>query len=325
MSMLDHLAGLAAAAALVIPRRLRRGPMRPGWSLQVEILAEHMRAFQRRISPLDPLRQRAAWDALTAPSAVARQVRREPVEIAGVPGAWFTPRKGAEDRVVIYLHGGAYIYGSIDTHEELIGRVALAARARVLALTYRLAPEHPFPAAIEDVVAAYRALLAQGIAPGRVLFAGDSSGGNLSVTTLLALREAGVPLPAGAALICPWVDVSARDGSMAENEAYDWATRADADVWAAAYLGGADPRDGRASPLFADLRGLPPLLVQVGEAELLRDQVLAFVDRARAAGVEVEFELAPGMIHNWHVFAATLPEARRSLASIGAFARRVAA
>jgi len=326
MGMLVHLSGIAAAASRVIPRRLQRGPLRPGWSWQIEILAEHMRAFNRRFGPLEPIAQRAAWDSLIAPSAVARKVRREPAGVADVPGAWFTPRDGAqvEDRVVVYLHGGAYIYGSVDTHEELIGRVALAARARVLALNYRLAPEHPFPAAIEDVVAVYRALLAEGTSPGRVLFAGDSAGGNLAATTLLALREAGVPLPAGAVMICPWVDVSAREGSMAENEAYDWATRADADVWAKAYLGGADARDGRASPAFADLTGLPPLLVQVGEAELLRDQVRAFVDRARAAGVEVEFELAPGMIHNWHIFAATLPEARAALAQIGAFARRVA-
>jgi len=326
MGMLVHLSGIAAAASRVIPRRLQRGPLRPGWSWQIEILAEHMRAFNRRFGPLEPIAQRAAWDSLIAPSAVARKVRREPAEVAGVPGAWFTPRDGAqvEDRVVVYLHGGAYIYGSVDTHEELIGRVALAARARVLALNYRLAPEHPFPAAIEDVVAVYRALLPEGTSPARVLFAGDSAGGGLAAAALLALREAGAPLPAGAVLICPWVDKSAREGSMIENEPYDWASRADADVWAKAYLGGADPRDGRASPAFADLKGLPPLLVQVGEAETLRDQVRAFVDRARAAGVEVEFELAPGMIHNWHIFAATLPEARAALAQIGAFARRVA-
>lgn len=324
MGVLVHLTGMAAAAARVIPRRMRSGPLRPGWSLQIEILAEHLRAFNRRFGKLDPLGQRAGWASLNAPSAVAGKIWREPAAIAGVPGAWFSPRTGAEDRVILYLHGGAYIYGSVDSHQELIARIALEARARVLALDYRLAPEHPFPAAIDDVVAVYRALVAGGTAPRRVLIAGDSAGGGLTAAALLTLRDAGDRLPAGGVMICPWVDVEARDGSMIENEAYDWATREDADLWQRTYLGGADPRDGRASAIHAELRGLPPLLVQVGEAEILRDQVRAFVDKARAAGVAVEFELAPGMIHDWHIFAATLPEARRSIASIGAFARRLA-
>lgn len=325
MGLLTHIPSMAAALVRVARRRAEQGPLRPGWSFGFEVSVESLRSLSQRVSGQDPLTQRRLWDSTAVPSATARKVRRERAEVGGVPGAWITPKAGADDRVVLYFHGGAYIYGSLETHAELMERIAIAARARVLGLSYRLAPEHPFPAAIEDAVAAYRGLLRDGAAPGRIVLSGDSAGGNLAVAALLTLRDAGDPLPAGAALICPWVDLTERGGSMVTNEPYDWGFAEDFEGWMRVYIGGGNPRDGRASPLYADLRGLPPLLVQTGGAELLRDQVLAFVERARAAGVEVERDLQPDMVHNWHVLAAMLPEARQAIERIGEFARRVAA
>lgn len=325
MGLLTHIPSMAAALVRVTRRRAAEGPLRPGWPFGFEVAVEHLRSLSQRVRGQDPLAQRALWDSASAPSQTARKVRRERAEVGGVPGAWITPKAGADDRVVLYFHGGAYIFGTLETHAELMERIAIAARARVLGLSYRLAPEHPFPAAIEDAVAAYRALLRDGTAPGRIVLSGDSAGGNLAAATLLTLRDAGDPLPAGAALICPWVDLTERGGSMVTNEPYDWGFCDDFEGWMRAYIGGGDPRDGRASPLYADLAGLPPLLVQTGGAELLRDQVLAFVERARAAGVEVERDLHPDMVHNWHVFAGMLPEGQRAIERIGAFARRVAA
>ncbi|HSO00234.1 MAG TPA: alpha/beta hydrolase [Candidatus Nanopelagicales bacterium] len=325
MGLLVHLPSMVASAARVTLRRAQQGPLRPGWSWTYEVFVEHLKALSRRFHGLPPAAQRAGWNSTAVPSTTARKVRRERAEVGGVEGAWITPRAGHDERVVLYFHGGAYIYGTLETHAELMERIAIAARARVLGVSYRLAPEHPFPAGIDDAVAAYRGLLESGVAPGRVVLAGDSAGGGLAAATLITLRDAGDPLPAGAVLICPWVDMTARGGSMVTNEAYDWASADDVDGWAAAYLGGANPRDGRASPLYGDLAGLPPLLVQVGGAELLRDQVLAFVERARAAGVTVEREIAQDMVHNWHVLAATERAAREAIEGIGGFARRVVA
>jgi acetyl esterase/lipase len=223
---------------------------------------------------------------------------------------------------VLYLHGGAYVIGGVHTHRGLTGGVSRSSGARVLSVDYRLAPEHPYPAAVEDAVAAYGFLLEQGIRPEAIAIAGDSAGGGLTVATLLALREAGEPLPAAGVLISPWLDLSLSGETLKTKAAEDPLVTQDLLARTAeAYLAGADPTTPTASPLFADLAGLPPLLVQVGSAETLLDDSRRFAERAVAAGVDVTLEVWDEMIHVWHAFAGLLPEADQAVGGIGEYLR----
>lgn len=312
--------------------RLRRGPLRPSWSFAFEASVAFLRATSRAASGRPALEQRAVWSATRAPrSPVMKRVRRERVDVGGVPADWFVPRasegepdhRASERPVVLFMHGGSFIFGSNDSHEEMIARIALAADARVLAIEYRLAPEATFPAAIEDAMTAYRWLRAQGVPERAIVLAGDSAGGNLSLTTLLALRERGEPLPAGAMPICPWVDPLRAGGSMATNERFDWGVEGDFADWRASYAGGADPEQPAISPLRVELTGLPSLLVLWGECELLRDQVRDFVAAANAAGLDVEAHEHPDMVHDWMTLHAHTPEAEAAYQEMGAFVRRV--
>jgi acetyl esterase/lipase len=305
--------------------RLRRGPLRPTWSFPFEASVAFLRATAAAASGRPPLGQRAVWAALRAPpSPVRRRVKRALVAGPGFRAEWFVPTGGHGDAVIVYLHGGAYLYGSMKSHAELVTRLALAASARVLAVDYTLAPEATFPVAQDEVRAACRWLGAQGVPPAKILLAGDSAGGNLAITTLLAQREHGEPLPAGAIGICPWVDMQWQGGSYDTNAPYDWALTADIPLWAAAYAGGADLASPRLSPIHADLAGLPPLCLLWGEREMLRDQVVAFADRARAAGVDVTAREFPEMIHNWMTLYTATPEAEKAFVMMGEFARRAA-
>jgi len=248
---------------------------------------------------------------------------RESREVNGVPAEWVSARGAAADRAVLYLHGGGYVLGSIGTHRELAARISQAAGTRCLVIDYRLGPEYPFPAAVEDAVRAYRWLLDAGYAPERLAIAGDSAGGGLTVATLLALRDARLPLPATAVCISPWVDLAGEGESMTTREKVDpMVTRAPLLAMAKNYLGGADPKTPLASPLYGDLRGLPPLLIQVGDHETLLDDSTRLAERARKAGVEVELEVWPEMIHVWHAFAALVPEGRDAIERIGAHLRK---
>ncbi len=247
----------------------------------------------------------------------------EPVDAGGVPAEWISAPGADASTVVYYLHGGGYAIGSINTHREMISRIARAANARALAIDYRLAPEHPFPAAVEDAVAAYRWLLSTGAAPERIVIAGDSAGGGLTVATLIALRDAGDPLPAAAVCISPWTDLAITGESMDTKADVDpMIKKADAIEGAKLYLGGADPRNPLASPLYADLSGLPPLLVQVGGSETLLNDATRLAERAQAAGVGVTLETWEEMIHVWHFFAFLLPEAQQAIDRIGEFIRQ---
>jgi acetyl esterase/lipase len=221
---------------------------------------------------------------------------------------------------VVYFHGGGYSIGSPRSHRHLAAAIGRAAGAAVLLPDYRLAPEHAFPAAVDDAVAAYRGLLDRGQAPARTVFAGDSAGGGLTVAALLALRERSLPLPAAAACISPWVDLSCGGASYATRAASDpIVTRQGVMEMARAYLGAADPRTPLASPLFADLAGLPPLLIQVGSEEVLLDDAVGLAERAKGAGVATTLEIWPGMIHVWHWFLPMLDEARSAIDAVGAF------
>jgi acetyl esterase/lipase len=248
-------------------------------------------------------------------------VRAEPALAGGVPSEWLLAPDCDRGRVLLYLHGGGYCLGSLTTHREMIARIGRAAGCACLSVDYRLAPEHRFPAALEDALAAYRWLASAGADPARIAVAGDSAGGGLCLALLLALRDAGDPMPRAAALLSPWTDLTLSGASYAEHAAEDMmVSKAGGAALAKAYLGGADPSAPLASPLFGNFSGLPPLLIQVGTAEVLLDDSLRLADRARAAGVAVELERWEEMFHVWQ-FWANLPEAAQAVAKIGIFLR----
>jgi acetyl esterase/lipase len=246
-----------------------------------------------------------------------------PVQAGDVPAEWIDPPGGATDRAVLYLHGGGYVAGSIDSHRNLTGHLAKAMGCRVLALHYRLAPEHPHPAPVEDAVAAYRWLLDQeGLSADHLMVAGDSAGGGLTMATLVAVRDAGLPLPAVAVGMSPWVDMELLGESMTTRAAVDpMINKSMIGEIAALFLGGGDPRHPLASPLHADLSGLPPLLIQVGDAEVLLDDSTRFAERAKQAGVDVTLEVWPEMVHVWQASAGFVPESDKAIARIAEYCR----
>ena len=255
------------------------------------------------------------------PIDVPAKYRR--VSAGGVTAEWVTAEGASDSRVVLYLHGGGYIIGSPRTHRAMMAELSQASGARVLGLDYRLAPEHPFPAPVEDAVAAYRWLMSEGYDPARISVAGDSAGGGLTVAALVHIRYLGLPMPGAAFCISPWVDMEGLGESME--------TRAEADPMVAkeglvlsakTYLGGSDPRAPLAAPLYADLKGLPPILIQVGDAEVLLDDSTRLAGVAREAGVEVQMDVWDDMIHVWHVFAPILPEGKQALKQAGDFIKK---
>jgi acetyl esterase/lipase len=241
--------------------------------------------------------------------------------VNGVPCEWVSAPGARRDGMLIYLHGGGYGLGSIASHRALVSRLSDATGLRALAVGYRLAPEHPFPAAVDDAVAAYRGLVRDGADPRRIVLAGDSAGGGLAIATMLALRDAGGTLPAATVCLSPWVDLDVEARSGAANADDPMVAPDELRLMAALYLAGADPRSPLASPLHGDLRGLPPLLVQVGAVETLLDDSRRLAARIRAASGRVTLEEWPGMMHVWHAFAPLLPEATDAIARIGAWVR----
>ena len=256
----------------------------------------------------------------------APDVRWTAVDAGGVPGEWVTVPGVDETRAVLYLHGGGYVGGSAMSHRNITGELARAARTRVLAIDYRLAPEHLFPAAIDDAVAAYTWLLGQGIPAARLAIGGDSAGGGLTVATLLALRERGLPGPAAGVCLSPWVDLEGLGGTITTHAHLDpMLVPSGISVCARHYAGqDGDLRNPLISPIHATpaaLAGLPPLLVQVGGYEVLLDDAVRLVDRVRAAGGQAELEVWERMIHVWQIFRF-LPEARRAIDRLGGFIRQ---
>lgn len=266
--------------------------------------------------------QRAVMAASAGHSPPEPGVRVEPATLGGRPAEWLWPEGERPESVILYLHGGGYCIGSMDTHRGLASRLALAAESAVVVLDYRLAPEHPFPAALDDATAAYLDLLAQGIPASRIAIAGDSAGGGLTAATLLALRRSGVDLPAAAACLSPWVDLTQSSPSYrSKADADPMVTAAGLDEMAGAYLGGEDAHNELASPLFAaDLGGLPPVLIEVGEREVLLDDATGLADRIRDAGGPVTLTVWPEMIHVFQAFPAeVIPESAQSLTATGRF------
>ena len=235
---------------------------------------------------------------------------------------WTTTPDADPSSAILYLHGGGYVICSLDSHRHLAAEIGRASAARTLAIDYRLAPENPFPAPIEDTLAAYRYLLDSGLKPNRIALAGDSAGGGLVVGALLAIREAGLPLPACGWCISPWVDMQAVGQSFTDRSENDpTVQRATILMMAEWYLGGADPLHPHAAPIHGDLKGLPPLLIQVGAHETLLDDSVALARKAGAADVIVDLQIWPEMIHIWHLYFPVLSAGRRAIASGGSFVR----
>lgn len=266
---------------------------------------ERTRAGIRRMEPLLALR---------------RGVRVLAASGAPVAAEWVVPAGAEPHRTLVYLHGGAYLFCSPRTHRGITAFLARAIPARVLVPDYRLAPEHPFPAALDDALACLRWLARSEAAAGRLLLAGDSAGGGLALAAELVLRDAGEALPARAALLAPWVDLAASGDSIRRNSESDaWVHGELVSVGAALYLGKTAALHPLASPLYADLKGLPPLLLHVSDSEVLLDDSRRLAERARAAGVSVTLKVWPGLPHVWQGFVPFIPEAAASLREIAAF------
>ena len=273
-----------------------------------------------RPRPDDLGERRRAMDANAATFPLDPSIEVEPVTANGVPAEWTTAPGADPKRVVLYLHGGGYVFGSILSHRHLVAEIGLQARCRTLALDYRLAPEHPFPAPVEDTLAAYRFLLDSGIEARHITLAGDSAGGGLVVAAMVAIRDAGLNQPACGWAISPWVDMEALGETFTSLAHVDpMVTRETIADIASTYLGGADPRSPLASPIHADLRGIAPLLIQVGAAETLLDDSLQLAGKAGAVDVPVRLEIWPEMVHVWHVFHRMLGAGRRAIAEGSAY------
>jgi epsilon-lactone hydrolase len=297
-------------------RRMLRGPRFTNWSWGLETSTYFMKTQASAAFDLSNLTDgREFEDALVFHSPALDQVCIQPADLA-VKGDWVQPRSTAPRVTVLYLHGGGFAYYS-RAHNNLIALVALAAQARTFALDYRLAPEHPYPAQLEDAQAAYRWLLESGVAPERLVIVGDSAGGNLALALLLSLRAARLPLPALAVCLAPWIDLANTGASMTANGPHDWIQKRMPDRWAGWYCRGADPCDPLISPLHADFRGLPPIYIQAGSAEILLDSIRTLAERAQQQGANVQLEVWPNMTHDFQAFGSITPESRQALQRIG--------
>src|SRR6516165_11668957 len=275
-----------------------------------------------RVRSDDYRQRRKDMDARALEYKIAPDVTVEPVTANGVRAEWTSTPSDARDAALLWLHGGGYVIGSLDSHRHLVSEAGRAARAWALALDYRLAPEHPFPAAVEDAVSGYRYLLARGIRPGRIAIAGDSAGGGLVVAAMLAIREAGLAQPACGWCISPWVDMEGIGESMSSRAAADPMVQREGLIeMAKLYLGAADPRSPLAAPIYADLRGLSPLLIQVGAAETLLDDAIRLAKVAGATDVRVDLQVWPEMVHVWHLFYPELKARRHAIEQGGAYVR----
>ncbi len=285
-------------------------------------LVATLRSVQRVGNPT-VAEMREGWEKFAGQFPPAKDLRFEPVDAGGVSAEWSRAPGIDESRVVLFFHGGGYNMGSIASYRDFTGRISRASAARVLSVGYRLAPEFPFPSAVDDAVAAYRWLRRQGVPVDRIILAGDSAGGGLVLSALVALRDAGDALPAAAMCVSPSTDLAKEGQSMRTKANVDPVVRYDTSMaHALRYVGEkGDLKHPLASPLYADLRGLPPLLILVGTNETLLDDSTRIADKARTAGVDVELEIWDDMIHIWPFFAAILPEGQQAIERMGRFAR----
>jgi monoterpene epsilon-lactone hydrolase len=251
---------------------------------------------------------------------VADDVQRAPVTVGGVGALDVVVGGATSDDIILYLHGGGYVIGSAESSVPLASELARRTSAKVIALDYRLAPENPFPAAVDDAKAAYQGLLSQGIAPGRIALAGESAGGGLAVATALALRDAQVPLPASILAMSPWADLTLSGSTLVAKQPVDATLTGDGMRRSARdYVGSADATDPYLSPIFGDLHGLPPVLIQSGSHEILLSDALRLASRAADDDVRVTLDVVPGVPHVFQAYAAVLDEGEAALGRAAEF------
>jgi phosphinothricin tripeptide acetyl hydrolase len=292
-------------------------------SAEFENLLVMLAPIRESFGSVDGLEQfRSGYDAMGAMLPLPEGVTVTEVVAGGVPAEWIEPEGGGGDAAVLYLHGGGYVLGAPDSHRPMVAHLVARLGAPALLIDYRLAPEHPFPAAVDDAVAAYEWLIDRVGSAAKLAIAGDSAGGGLTVAMLLALRERDLPQPAAAVPISPWTDLALTGETMDTHDAVDVMVGREGLSWMAdAYLAGHAATDPLASPLHGDLSGLPPLLIHVGGRETLLDDARRLAAGVVAQDGEVEITIEPEMIHVWHLFAGMLPEANESLDEIAGFLR----
>jgi monoterpene epsilon-lactone hydrolase len=300
-------------------RRLRHGPVSPERSLMLEICVTATRNMLFEIDKWPPARMQAI-SALGLPRSLLRRVETSKVSLNGVRTQLTVARgAGSNGPIILYVHGGGMVMCSPRSHRGIISRIAVAACACVYAPDYRLAPQNPFPAGLEDVFTAYRALLGQGIQPDRIVVAGDSAGGTLALALLLKLREAGLPYPAAAVAICPGADLAFPGQSWIRNAATDCLPLPVVQKWISYYAKLDQLRDPLVSPIYGDFNGLPPILVQSGTAECFYDDIVFMVESMKTAGIDVTFETYQAMPHVWHLYSAVVPQGDAAIKSIAEY------
>jgi monoterpene epsilon-lactone hydrolase len=268
--------------------------------------------------------QRAAIERQSKILIMPSKVDVQTFSIGDIYAEWIRSHLSSNDCAILYLHGGGYTMGSCNTHRTLAARISLASQAPALLIEYRLAPEHPFPAALDDAVMAYHYLVDQGIEPGRIILAGDSAGGGLAVALALFLRDAQEQLPGGIVCLSPWVDLTMSGETVATCSKTDPLISLETSLLhAGRYVGQHDPASPLISPVFADLHQLPPLFIQVGEHEILRSDSQRLAQNAHQAGVDATLEVWQGMWHLWHLSAGYMPESQRAIDKIGTFIKQL--
>ncbi|HEX3697609.1 MAG TPA: alpha/beta hydrolase fold domain-containing protein [Polyangia bacterium] len=315
--------GVTWTVVITTARRLYRGPRLAGWPFLFELAVALIRRTIRSGVTLPPAMLRRSLPAAPVNRQSRAQILHASTTLGGRPTEISTPVGWSEGAhpTLLYFPGGGYVIGSPATHRDLIARLAIAAGARVVAVDYRKAPEHPFPAAADDADAAYRALLADGLSPGRFFLAGDSAGGALALASAVQARDAGLPLPRALLLFSPWTDLACPGESIEQNAPFDYLTAPALGQSAERYLNGADVAHARASVIHADLRGLPSLFVESGGAELLLSDNQQLAALAAAAGVRVVHHIEGNMVHVFPAFSSVLPQARAAIARAGDFVR----
>lgn len=292
-------------------------------SIQSKILKSLMRlqtTFTAKSGRIDIAKERAKLISLASIFKAVVSFESQPVTVAGVPAEWITITGATPDKVLLYLHGGSYTAGSIFTHRTLAANTAWVTGARTLLIDYRLAPEHVYPAALEDAGLAYAWLIEQGFRPDQLFVAGDSAGGGLAIALLLKLRDLGKPMPSRLICYSPWTDLALTGETYQSNAKKDVVVSVDELRQSSAfYLGGVDPCTPYASPLYGDAQGLPATLVQVGSDEMLLSDAVRWADAARLAGVAVSLEVWDGMQHEWQYVARLIPEGRQALEHVREF------
>jgi len=314
---LRSAAEIGESVVMVSARRMLKGPRQPGWNWLVEVNTEILKRLVTTAFKMpDVVEARGYLDSVTISSPALSAVNITPVIREEFRGSWFAGKNAQTPATVLYCHGGGYSFYP-KAYANFIALITLAAKSRTFALDYRLSPEHRFPAQLEDALNSYRWLLETGTDPENLIFAGDSAGGNLALALLLAARDSKLPLPALVIALSPPTDLETVYAGTVRNQVFDWIDKPMLDQWASWFCESSLRRHPLVSPLWADLRGLPPIYIQAGRSEILYDGIQAFADRARCQGADVVLETWEGMNHVFQMFGPDAPQSAEALRRIG--------